>query len=160
QFLDERDALLEGVFPESALMPGAERLVRHLAACGVPIAVATGSHRHHFQLKTSRHTEFFALFQAVVTGDMVPRAKPDPAIFVLAAASLGLAAPPAPAATLVFEDAPNGVQAALAGGMRVVLVPYPGFPDEIAAGAGATQVLKSLEGFRPEEWGLPPFAEV
>lgn len=51
QFLVERDALLQEAFANSPLMPGAERLVRHLAACGVPMAVATGSHAAAFKLK-------------------------------------------------------------------------------------------------------------
>ncbi|KAG2429610.1 hypothetical protein HXX76_010843 [Chlamydomonas incerta] len=159
QFLVERDALLQEAFADAPLMPGAERLVRHLAACGVPMAVATGSHAAAFKLKTSKHGELFSLFHHVVTGDMVARAKPNPEIFIKAAAGFTdpPAPPAAPGAVLVFEDAPNGVEAALAGGMRVVMAPYPGLPQEHVAGCGATQVLPSLEAFNPEEWGLPPF---
>ena len=46
------------------------------------MAVATSSHRHHFELKTSKHQDLFRLFRVVVTGDMVERGKPDPMIFV------------------------------------------------------------------------------
>ena len=52
----------------------------------------------------------------VVTGDMVHRGKPDPDIYRLAATQLGVS----PAACLAVEDAPKGVAAALAAGMRVV----------------------------------------
>ncbi|KXZ42821.1 hypothetical protein GPECTOR_116g353 [Gonium pectorale] len=159
QFLAERDALLEVAFAESELMPGAERLVTHLAACGVPMAVATGSDAARFALKTSRHAALFGRFSHVVTGDMVPRAKPDPAIFLQAVAGFrGKQAVSDLGSVLVFEDAPNGVEAALAAGMQVVMVPYPGLPLDLQH-SGATQVLKSLEDFRPEEWGLPPFPD-
>lgn len=159
QFLAERDALLNSIFANTPLMPGAERLVRHLAASGVPIAVATGSSRPSFELKTSKHRELFALFGAVVTGDQVPVAKPDPAIFKMAAERLNSHAPADPRDILVFEDAPNGVEAAAAAGMSCVMVPYPGMPPEVAAGVAglAGQVLGSLEEFVPEEWGLQPY---
>ncbi|GIL44447.1 hypothetical protein Vafri_1912 [Volvox africanus] len=155
QFLSERDALLKDVFPESPLLPGAECLIRHLAAHHIPIAVATGSSRSQFILKTSKHRDFFALFDNVITGDMVDRAKPDPAIFLRAMESFRSPVPP-PASVLVFEDAPNGVQAALAAGMRVVMVPDAGLPAELQR-CGATAVLRSLEDFNPVEWGLPPY---
>ncbi|PNW79118.1 hypothetical protein CHLRE_09g401330v5 [Chlamydomonas reinhardtii] len=157
QFLVERDALLQEAFANSPLMPGAERLVRHLAACGVPMAVATGSHAAAFKLKTSKHGQLFSLFHHVVTGDMVAKAKPDPEIFIKAAAGFTDPAVTDMGSVLVFEDAPNGVEAARAGGMRVVMAPYPGLPQEHVTGCGATQVLPSLEAFNPEEWGLPPF---
>ncbi|EFJ44347.1 hypothetical protein VOLCADRAFT_109270 [Volvox carteri f. nagariensis] len=158
QFLAERDALLRDVFPDSPLMPGAERLVRHLAAHRVPIALATGSSQSQFALKTSKHGELFGLFNRVITGDMVHRAKPDPAIFLAAAEGFPLPQP-TPGSVLVFEDAPNGVEAALAAGMRVVMVPYPGMPEEISRGCGATAVFASLEDFKPEQWGLPPYTD-
>ena len=49
-------------------LAGAERLLRHLHAHGVPFALATSSHQRHFAVKTQRHTELFALFRHRVTG--------------------------------------------------------------------------------------------
>ena len=70
----------------------------------------------------------------------------------------------------MFEDAPNGVAAAKAAGMAVVWVPHKfmlrdedvaqGVPlaeQQVVRDVGATQTLGSLEDFKPEEWGLPPF---
>ena len=48
---------------------GVERLVRHLHAKGVPIAVATSSSRENYDLKTQRHAHLFDLFHHVVTGE-------------------------------------------------------------------------------------------
>lgn len=104
EFLQRREAVLDKLLPNSALMPGAERLVRHLAAHGVPCAVATSSHRRHFEVKSERHEQLFGLFDHIVTGDQVVNGKPHPEIFQAAAAAFK--APPAgPSACLVFEGA-------------------------------------------------------
>ncbi|XP_037520873.1 pseudouridine-5'-phosphatase [Rhipicephalus sanguineus] len=70
------------------LMPGAERLLRHLKAHGVPMAVATSTTPALFDLKMSRHRDLVPLFHHVVCtggGTKVKRGKPHPDIFLLAA---------------------------------------------------------------------------
>ena len=150
-YLRERDVLLREAFPRAGALPGAEALVRHLAARDIPIAVATSSDRDLFELKIRRHGEWFALFDAVVTGDHpdVTSAKPAPDIFLVAAAALG----GDPANTLVFEDAPSGLQAGLTAGMRVVAVPDPNMDK--ARYAGAVEIIDSLKQFDPARYGLP-----
>ncbi|MED6184899.1 glutathione synthase [Stylosanthes scabra] len=156
QVLVEREDMLQELFPTSDLMPGADRLIRHLHAKGVPIAVGTGSHKRHFELKTQRHRELFALMHHVVLGDdpEVKQGKPSPDVF-LAAAKRFEGGPADPSNILVFEDAPSGVLAAKNAGMSVVMVPDPrldkSFHDK------ADLVLNSLLDFNPSEWGLPPF---
>ena len=55
----------------------------------------------------------------------------------------------------VFEDAPVGVEAALAAGMQCVMVPDSQLKPSLTHGAHS--VLSSLLDFQPQLWGLPPF---
>ncbi|XP_050272575.1 (DL)-glycerol-3-phosphatase 2 [Quercus robur] len=155
-FLVEREAMLQNLFPNSELMPGASRLIKHLHAKGIPICLATGSHRRHFELKTQRHGELFSLMHHVVLGDdpEVKQGKPSPDIF-LAASKRFEGGPVDSHKFLVFEDAPSGVNAAKNAGMSVVMVPDPRLDSSYRA--TADQVLSSLLDFNPEDWGLPPF---
>jgi pseudouridine-5'-monophosphatase len=151
EYLALRRACLEELFPGAEPLPGAVALTRHLHRHGVPQAVASSSDRHYFELKTSRHREWFSIFQCIVVGDdpEVKHGKPAPDVFEVAARRLG--APPA--SCLVFEDAPAGVDAARQAGMYVVAVPDPNM--ERAAYSRAHAVLGSLEEFAPAHWSLP-----
>ncbi|XP_074269209.1 (DL)-glycerol-3-phosphatase 2 [Silene latifolia] len=157
-FLVEREAMLQNLFPTSELMPGASRLIKHLHAHGVPICIATGSHKRHFLLKTQNHTELISLMNHVVLGDdpEVKQGKPAPDGF-LAAARRFEGGPVDPKKCLVFEDAPTGAQAGKNAGMSVVMVPDPRLDSSFHE--IADQVLKSLMDFNPAEWGLPPFQD-
>jgi pseudouridine 5'-phosphatase len=153
EYLAERKELLAGLFPQAEAMPGARRLTEHLARHGIPQAVATSSHAHEFELKVTRHRDWFTCFQCIILGDdpEVRRGKPSPDIFLAAAARLGARAE----SCLVLEDAPAGVTAARAAGMSVVAVPNSGMNPE--ACRGADQILPSLEFFDLSAWGLPSF---
>jgi len=157
EFIKRREAMLYAMFPDSELMPGAERLIRHLHANNVPMAVATSSHRRHFDLKTTNHGPLFALMHHIVTGDdaAVIHGKPSPDIFLVAAARFE-DAEMASSNVLVFEDAPSGVAAAHAAGMPVVMVPDPNLEKSLCQ--EADQVLTSLLELDPTHWGLPAFA--
>lgn len=62
---------------------GAEILVRHLHDCGIPLAVATGSSLHTYQLKVSKHKDVFSSFHHIVCSDdkEVLNGKPSPDIY-------------------------------------------------------------------------------
>ena len=77
--------------------------VHHLAKHQIPIAVATSSSSPSFLLKTEKHTGLFSLFDHIVRGDdeRVARAKPNPDIFLVAAAGF---TPPIPAQAIEMMD--------------------------------------------------------
>lgn len=54
----------------------------------------------------------------------------------------------------MFEDAPNGVRAALSAGMQVVMVPDENIPEELRK--DATVVVSSVDEVDLEPFGLPP----
>ncbi|KAJ1267932.1 hypothetical protein BS78_07G096700 [Paspalum vaginatum] len=157
QFLDERDIMLKELLPSCVVMPGVLRLIQHLHTNGIPIAVATGTHKHHFALKTQDHQEIFSLMHHIVTGDdpEVKAGKPSPDIFL--AAMRRFENNVEPGNCLVFEDAPLGVEAAKTAGMHVVMVPDARL--DVSHHKGADQVLRSLLDFNPSEWGLLPFKD-
>ncbi len=84
-------------------------------------------------------------FQAVVNGLEVAHGKPAPDIFLAAAAKLGLP----PAACVVVEDAPVGIEAARAAGMAAI--GYVGtHPPERLRAAGAARVVARLTEVTPQ----------
>lgn len=100
------------------LMPGAAALLAFAAACGLPLALATSGRRAYVDAVLAE-THLAGHFTIEVTGEDVARGKPDPETYRLAGTRLGVQ----PGACVVLEDAPNGIAAAVAAGMRAVAVP-------------------------------------
>lgn len=149
EYLRESWAILERLMPTAEAMPGAVAATAALRALGVVQVVASSSPRHLFELKTTRHRDWFAGFSTIVLGDdpRVRRGKPAPDIFNVAAAAVAAD----PARCLVIEDAPAGVAAARAAGMQVIAVPDRAL--DRAAFADASLVLDSLTDFVPAMLG-------
>ncbi len=84
--------------------------LRELRGAGYLLAIGSSSKNAKYILERVALTD---AFDAVSDGTNITRSKPDPEVFVKAAAFLGLP----PEACLVVEDADAGIEAAKAGGM-------------------------------------------
>eukprot|EP00188_Purpureofilum_apyrenoidigerum_P003171 Plantae.Rhodophyta-Purpureofilum_apyrenoidigerum.ctg3248.p1 GENE.Plantae.Rhodophyta-Purpureofilum_apyrenoidigerum.ctg3248~~Plantae.Rhodophyta-Purpureofilum_apyrenoidigerum.ctg3248.p1 ORF type:complete len:219 (+),score=54.13 Plantae.Rhodophyta-Purpureofilum_apyrenoidigerum.ctg3248:180-836(+) len=151
QYLELRNKKLLEIVHKAGLLPGAEKLVSHLAQNNVKIAIATSSPTPLLNEKKRGHPKFFELFPAVVCNDDVENGKPAPDIFLLAAKRIDAD----PADCIVFEDAPTGVKGAIAAGMRCIAVKN----EHTAADkyTGVVELLSSLESFEPSKYDLPPY---
>ncbi|KAH8413145.1 hypothetical protein KR009_008283, partial [Drosophila setifemur] len=140
-----------------SLMPGVRELLLHLHEFRIPMAIATSSSKYMVDLKWKPHNDLKLVFHHIVCGDdpeLKPgRGKPFPDIYHLAASRFNR--PVEPKNCLVFEDSPNGLKAGVSAGMQAVFIPES---QELRDGNyGATMVLKSLEEFKPELFGLPAY---
>jgi putative hydrolase of the HAD superfamily len=123
------------------LRPGVRELLEEARAAALPVGLASNSPRAW----VTGYLERFGLgghFHAVCTGDEVVRLKPDPELYLLALRRLGVPA----AAAVAVEDSPSGAAAALAAGLRCVVVPNA-FTRVLRFPEGA-RLLPTLRGVR------------
>ena len=105
---EEKESIYREIYaPEIVPMPGLTDLLQRLRDAGIRCAVGSSGYKPNvdFVLEKCRIEPYF---DARISGDMVSRCKPDPEIYLTAAAALGLTA----AECVVFEDAPAGIEAA------------------------------------------------
>lgn len=96
--------------------PGALEFVRQLRAMNIPMAIVTSSDRKKMQSLYQQHPEFPTLFDQIITGDMVVKAKPDPYCYLMGAELIGVDIKDC----IVIEDSRNGLLAGRASGARVI----------------------------------------
>ena len=132
-----------------AAFPDALRFVQAIGALGWPMAVASSS-KNANQMMRQIHVDsgrsLLDVFSANVCGRDLPQGKPNPEIFLLAAAEMRVA----PAHCFVVEDAPAGIEAARAGRMTALGVARLGDASLLRA-AGADLVVTSLDEIAIDE---------
>ncbi|WP_028548515.1 HAD family hydrolase [Paenibacillus sp. UNC451MF] len=98
--------------------PGVLNYLERGKEMGLPIGLASSSTRQWVTGYLKKH-ELLNAFHCIRTRDDVVKAKPDPALYLLALEDLGVQ----PHEAVAFEDSPNGALAAKRAGMHCVIVP-------------------------------------
>lgn len=101
-----------------AIKAGASELIHYAKQLGYRMAVVTSSRKPYVE-EMFKRAELYEYFDIFVCGDMVTKSKPNPEIYEKACKLLGVR----PEASVAFEDAPAGVEAAAAAGVEVIMVP-------------------------------------
>ena len=136
----------EALVLEQPILPGVEEILNEARQLSLRLAIASSSPHSWVDAHLTR-LGLFERFEAVICADDVPpgRTKPNPDLFLKAAEVLEANTREA----LAFEDSPNGVRAARAAGIFVVLVPNP--MTALLEHDGADLALGSLAELSLEE---------
>src|SRR6201986_1227469 len=100
------------------ILPGAKEFLEACRAAGLKTALGSASKNSMMILEKINMVD---MFDAVIDGNKVSKAKPDPEVFLKGAEAVGVK----PEECVVFEDAIAGIEAAIAGGMKSVGIGSP-----------------------------------
>ncbi len=120
------------------ILPGAKEFVQACRDAGIKTALGSASKNSMMILEKIGMVD---LFDAIIDGNKVSKAKPDPEVFLKGAEAVGVT----PAGCVVFEDAIAGIEAAIAGGMKAVGI---GSPDVLTE---ANLVISGLDKMSIEQ---------
>jgi HAD superfamily hydrolase (TIGR01509 family) len=98
-------------------LPGVRELLKALGQVGIPRSVGSSTPRANIDL-VREVAHLASLFEAITCAEDVSHGKPDPEVFLLAAAKVGAE----PAHCVVLEDAHVGIEAARRAGMKCLAV--------------------------------------
>jgi beta-phosphoglucomutase len=144
QLDEEKESLYRELISERIpLMPGCRKTLERLQKANLALAVATSGPPENLELVLSEGL-IANYFDATVDGFEIAAGKPAPDCFLLAADRLELP----PASCLVVEDAPVGIQAATAAGIKAIGL-VGTHPAETLKSAGAVQVVQRLDEITP-----------
>jgi beta-phosphoglucomutase family hydrolase len=148
----EKEANYRELLRQSALqaLPGVHTWLSDFRQAGVQQAIGSSGPMANIvaSIEALRIGDYF---NSIISGARLPKGKPDPAIFLLAAAALGVQ----PEQCVVIEDSVAGIEAARRAGMRSVavgkVIHSPRLHERLAAVAGQDCILvESLEALRWE----------
>jgi HAD superfamily hydrolase (TIGR01509 family) len=125
------------------LRPGVARVIKYAQHAGLKLGIATTTSRSNLDalLRCCFGSKGGNIFDAIVCGEDVRRKKPDPEVYQLCLARLGVTL----ATALAFEDSGVGLKAALAAEIRTVVTPSSyTLNDDFS---GAESVLIDLDNF-------------
>jgi HAD superfamily hydrolase (TIGR01509 family) len=121
-------------------IPHAIDLIQQARNAGLKTVLASSSPYSLVEIVVDK-LKIGPLLNLVLSGDEVSRGKPAPDIYLSAAKTLGVV----PECCLVIEDAPNGVRAAKAAGMRCVAITTGVHKAELAAADRVVEDFRDLD---------------
>lgn len=134
---DEKEAIYREIYaPSIRPVEGLTELLGRLRAAGIRCAVGSSGCRTNIDFVLDK-CGIGGYFDAIVSGDRVTRCKPDPEIYLTAAAALGLQ----PAKCVVFEDARAGIEAARRAGAGRIVALTTTLPREVLAAETAADPI-------------------
>jgi len=123
----EKEAIYRELYrPFIQPVEGLPAFLKNASDQAIPIALATSAPKENVDF-TLDSTGLKKYFNIISDASMVKRGKPDPEIYLLTAAKLGVQ----PSDCIVFEDSIAGIQSALSAGMRVLGVATTHKPEEL-----------------------------
>lgn len=108
---------------EDEILPGTKEFLKVLREKGVKTALGSVSKNAMIILNNLKLAKYF---DAVIDGNKVSRAKPDPEVFLLGAREVNVE----PKNCVVFEDAQAGIEAAINAGMYSIGIGNPRILDK------------------------------
>jgi mannitol-1-/sugar-/sorbitol-6-/2-deoxyglucose-6-phosphatase len=108
------------ILAEGQPMAGLVAILDRIRASDLRLAIASSSPKNLIQSVITK-LAIADYFESIYSGFDVPHGKPDPAVYLAAAAGLGLD----PQNCLAIEDSLAGIRSAKAAGMKVIAVPEP-----------------------------------
>jgi HAD superfamily hydrolase (TIGR01509 family) len=144
-----KEALYREVVADWGLepLPGVRTWLERLRDAGVPCSIGSSTHRANIDLSLGM-IGLAPYFQGIVTAEDVTQGKPDPEVFLQAAKRIHRE----PRRCVVFEDAFVGIEAARAGGMKVVGVATTHPLAELGTTDRAVARLDELQPAALAEW--------
>lgn len=147
QIANEKEAAYREIFlPELQLIEGLADFLSEIHQAGIPMAIGTAAppENAHFVLD---NLDLRPYFKGVFHSDSVKKGKPDPEIFELAAASMGLKANEC----LVFEDSVAGAATAHNAGSQSVIITTTHQEAEFKAFPNILRFIKDYRSIRVKD---------
>jgi phosphoglycolate phosphatase len=119
--------------------PGVMEGLEAFKAKGLPLGVITNK-AHAFTVPLLERTGLAPYMSVIVSGDLLPRPKPDPMPVIWACGRLGVS----PAETLMVGDSVHDFHAGHSAGCRVYLVPYGYNEGQDVRGLACDAIVSSL----------------
>lgn len=140
--MDKELTYQEAFRSQLKLIDGLGAFLQKAQAAGIGLAIGTAAPKTNVDYVIDG-LQLHALFPVIIGAEDVIKSKPDPEVFLSAAAGLNLS----PEKCIVFEDSPKGVEAAQRGGMKAVVITTFHEPEDFAH---LSNVLMCVKDFTDE----------